>query len=167
VQRRIVTAVLVALAAGVLGLLALTVLLPRLASGAALTVRSGSMSPALGVGDLVIDRHVDPGTLRVGDIATYEQPSGVLITHRIVAIRGTGTSRSFTFRGDANPVADPSRVPADAIRGELWFSVPYVGTLRDRLARAHSVVVIAAVLALGGYAFSQFAAVARDRRGRR
>lgn len=164
--RWLLRTLLCALSAAVIGLLTLTLLLPRLVHGAALTVRTGSMAPALAVGDLVIDRPVDPSMLRVGDIATYRQPSGTLITHRVAGVDASGPQLRFTFRGDANRATDPLPVPADAIRGRVWFAVPYVGTLSQRLAIARPVIVGAGVLALSGYALVQFAAVARDRRRR-
>lgn len=155
-----------ALGALVSGGLAALVVIPRLVHGAALSVRSGSMAPALHVGDLVVDRHVDPATLRVGDIATYRQESGALITHRVVGIDAAGGERSFTFRGDANRAADPRPVPAGAIAGRVWLTLPRLGTVRERLARVRPAVVIAGVVALSAYALSQFGAVARDRRRR-
>lgn len=156
----------VAFAAGLLGAITVTAVLPRLVHGAALTVRTGSMAPALHTGDLVIVRHADPATLRVGDIATYRQANGVLVTHRIAAIDASGAQRVFAFRGDANRVPDPQPVPAAAVRGQVWFSLPYVGTVGARLAEARPAIVIIGVIALSGYALAQFTAVARDRRRR-
>jgi signal peptidase len=154
------------LCAAVLGAVAVTMLVPLLVGGAALSVRTGSMAPALQVGDLVVDRPADPASLRVGDVATYRSASGALITHRTVAVAGAGRARSFTFRGDANPTADPQPVPAADVTGRVWFSVPYLGTARERLAALRLPIVAGGVLALSGYALAQFAAVARDRRRR-
>ena len=49
----------------------------------ALTVLTGSMTPEIPVGSVVIDRPVDPGMLKVGDVATYQKVPGVdeYITH--------------------------------------------------------------------------------------
>jgi signal peptidase len=151
----------------VLGALVVVLLLPRLVHGAALTVRSGSMTPALSTGDLVVVRPVDAAALHVGDIATYREQSGSLVTHRVVAVAGSGTNRTFTFQGDANASADPEPVPAAAVQGRVWFTVPYLGTLRARLAEARPAVVVGGVLALGGYALVQFGSYARERRAAR
>jgi signal peptidase I len=151
----------------VLGALAVVLLLPRLVHGAALTVRSGSMTPALSTGDLVVVRPVAATALHVGDIATYREQDGSLVTHRIVATDGSGSTRTFTFRGDANASADPQPVPAGAVEGRVWFSLPYLGTLRARLAEARPAIVVGGVLALGGYALVQFGSYARERRAAR
>ena len=153
--------------AAVLGALVVVLVLPRLVHGAALTVRSGSMTPALSIGDLVVVRPVDASALHVGDIATYREQSGGLVTHRIVAVDGEGASRTYTFRGDANASADPEPVPADAVQGRVWFAVPYLGTLRARLADARPIIVVGGVLALAGYALVQFGSYARERRAAR
>src|SRR4051794_38499467 len=68
--------------------IAVLVVLPRATHGTALTVLTGSMTPEIPVGSIVVDRPVDPGTLHVGDIATYQKEPGKaeFITHRIVKI---------------------------------------------------------------------------------
>lgn len=147
-----------------LAAVAVLVALPRITHGAALTVLSGSMAPELPVGSVVLVRAADPATLRVGDVATYRQDGTAnLVTHRIVAIERGPTLR-FTFRGDANPVADPRPVPSSAILGKVWFDVPYLGSVRDRLGNRRSLVVISGVLCLSLFSVWQFAAVWRDRR---
>ena len=87
-------------------------------------------------GSVVIERKVDPAALRVGDIATYQQAPGraVYITHRIAAIDTTANPMLLTFKGDANRVADPMPVPITAVRGKVWFAVPYIGRLRQEFA---------------------------------
>ncbi|MGH8860253.1 MAG: signal peptidase I, partial [Jatrophihabitantaceae bacterium] len=133
--------------------------------GRALTVLTGSMEPALPVGSVVIERSGDVADLHVGDVATYQQSgSGNLVTHRIVAIDASHSR--FTFRGDANPVPDPQQVPVTAIRGVVWFDVPLVGTLRERIGSGGSNLALGAAVLLGCYSAWQFAAAFRERRRR-
>ncbi len=67
------------------------------------SVESGSMSPILGSGDLVIDLPVTSATVfHVGDVVTFHPTPGYTTTHRIVAI----TKDGITTRGDANPTDD-------------------------------------------------------------
>lgn len=144
------------------------IVIPRATHGVALTVLTGSMTPQIPVGSVVIDRPVDTGTLKVGDIATYQKAPGVdeYITHRITAIHAETTPVTFTFKGDANRGADITPIPATAIRGQVWFHVPYLGTIRDGL-QSHGTrgLVLAVVLSLlGGYSLLQIVGGVRDAR---
>jgi signal peptidase I len=166
--RWLVRIVLVAFLAVVVAALGVLVVIPRVTHGAALTVLTGSMTPGIPVGSVVIDRPVDPGTLHVGDIATYQKAPGVneYITHRIVKVDTSGPQTTFTFKGDANRGPDLDPVPAGAIRGEVWFHVPYLGGIRDGLGGAFGRTLLLAVVILGlaGYAARQFVGVVRERR---
>jgi signal peptidase len=144
---------------------AVVTVLPRATHGAALTVLSGSMTPHLPVGSVVLIRPVDPGTLHVGDVATYQKAPGKAeyITHRIVGINTSTTPATFTFKGDANRGADIDPVPATAIRGKVWFSVPYLGTIRDAV-HTKGVLFLVAVIGLVGYALFQLASALKERR---
>jgi signal peptidase len=157
-----------ALLAVVLGAVTVLVILPRATHGTALTVLTGSMTPDIPVGSVVIDRPVDPGTLKVGDIATYQKAPGVneYITHRIVKIDTSTNPATFTFKGDANRGPDVTPVPAGAIRGKVWFHVPYLGTWRDSISGPFGRVLVIAVvvLMLGGYSVRQIRESLRDRK---
>jgi signal peptidase len=150
---------------GVLFACTVLLVLPRATNGAALTVLTGSMTPKIPVGSVVVERPVDPGTLRVGDIATYQPLPGKAeyITHRITKIDATKHPVEFTFKGDANRGADLKPVPAGAIRGKVWFHVPYLGTLRNAVSGGGLALPLA-VLGLAGYAVSQVLAARREKK---
>jgi signal peptidase I len=167
--RRIVIWTIRLLLLAVLGLVAFTIavltVIPRATHGTALTVLTGSMTPGIAVGSVVIDRPFDPGTLHVGDVATYQKEPGKAeyITHRIVKIDASKTPTLFTFKGDANRGPDITPVPATAIRGKVWFHVPYLGAIRDALHTKGGLAGVA-VLVLAGYAFYQGTNAVRERR---
>lgn len=148
----------------VIGALSVIVVIPRATHGTALTVLSGSMTPTIPVGSIVVVRPVDPGTLHVGDIATYQKTPGKAeyITHRLVKIDDSTSPTQFTFKGDANRGADLDPVSAKQIRGEVWFHVPYLGTIRDGLHGKGGITLLA-MLVLGGYALSQLSGAWDDR----
>src|SRR5579859_5327457 len=103
--------VITALAILVLVVAVIVQLGPSIVGDEGLIVFSGSMAPAVKVGDLVIIRPIDPDLLVAGDIVTYtpvDQPN-VLVTHRVVAIATDPAGhRTFTTRGDANDASDAS-----------------------------------------------------------
>jgi signal peptidase len=154
---------------GVVGLIfaaaTIVTVLPRATHGAALTVLTGSMTPKIPVGSIVLVKPVDPGTLHVGDVATYQKAPGQAeyITHRIVAINTATTPTTFTFKGDANRGPDINPVPATAIRGKVWFSVPYLGSIRDAV-HTKGMVMLLGLIALIGYALVQLTSGLRERR---
>lgn len=85
-----------------------------------LTVESQSMSPTFEQGDLIICKQIDdPSTLQVNDVITFWtiiDGQKVKNTHRIVEISDEGSVRSFTTRGDHNPIADEEPTyPGDLI----------------------------------------------------
>ena len=157
--------VLLALAACVLTAVVTVVVLPRAVHGTAMTVLTGSMAPAIPVGSVVVVRPVDARTLRVGDVATYQAEPGKAsyITHRIAKIVDRKDGLSFVFKGDANRGEDLDPVPAKAIRGEVWFHVPYLGAFRDAIHGKGGITLLG-ILALGGYAVSQISGGLRSRK---
>ena len=48
-----------------------------------MVISSGSMEPAISVGDLILVRRQP--AYRVGEVVTYRLPDGAYITHRIIA----------------------------------------------------------------------------------
>jgi signal peptidase len=163
--RWILRLVLLALAVVVAAALAVLVVLPRASHGVALTVLTGSMEPGIPTGSTVLVRPVDPLTLHVGDVATYQKEPGKLelITHRVQGIQQTKRGTEFIFKGDANNTADADPVPASMVRGKVWFHVPYLGEVHDGLHGKGGVALLG-MLVLGGYAIVQLAGALKDRR---
>jgi signal peptidase len=130
------------------------VLVPRLAGATPYTVLTGSMAPAYPPGELVVVRPVPAEDIGVGDVITYQRDSGeaTVVTHRVVAVSWTAAGEQrFTTRGDANDAVDVEPVRAVQVRGEVWYSLPWVGRLnvlftgdqRDLLARVVGLGLVA------------------------
>lgn len=149
----------------VLAALAVVAVIPRAVHGAALTVLTGSMTPTIPVGSVAVVRPVDPGTLHVGDVVTYQKAPGKpeLITHRIIAIHTDTTPVTLITKGDANRGADVEPVPVTAVRGRVLFHVPYLGTFRNAVGTGGFGLLLV-ITGLVGYAITQLASALRDRR---
>ena len=158
-------AVLGLLLAVIVGALVVLTVVPRAVGGAALTVLTGSMTPEIAVGSVVVVRPVDPGTLDVGDVVTYQKEPGkpAYVTHRIIEIHQDTTPVTLTTKGDANRGADLDPIPVTAVRGKVLFSVPYLGTVKNALSTGGAGLMLL-VLGLIGYALLQVASVLRERR---
>lgn len=158
----------VATLGAVLAAVTVLVLVPRAIHGTAMTVLTGSMAPTIPVGSVIIDEPVDPRTLHVGDVATYQVAPGnaLYITHRIIKIDNAKTPALFTFKGDANNGPDMHPIPATAVRAKVLFHVPYLGAIRDLLHTRSGLSGIGMLLLIG-YALAQLVGWNRDRRLKR
>lgn len=146
------------------------VVVPKVTGAVPLTVRSGSMEPAIATGSIVVVRPVDVATIEVGDVITYQLRSGesVLVTHRVVGV-DTGDGIAFRTQGDANGAADAAPVQAGQVMGEVWYQVPWVGHLvgdLDGSDRQLLVRIVAALLIAYGAWLVTLDVVARKRRRR-
>jgi signal peptidase len=113
-------------------------------------VASGSMRPALEVGDLVIVQGVPASEIKVGDIIVFNQPGETINTiHRVVAIEtlANGTIE-FRTKGDANPTADPQWTPEQNVKGRVLFRIPYLGYLALIPTIPITIIIIIIVIAL-------------------
>lgn len=139
----------------VLALAVALAVVPKVLDGAALTVLTGSMEPALSPGDVVVVRGVDdPATdVNIGDVVAFQPVSGdpTLITHRVVAKTFTSDGTQFTTRGDANGADDEPIVPGQ-IKGVAVYHVPWVGHVTLWLGDRKPLVVGALAVALLVYA---------------
>ena len=84
-------------------------------------VLSGSMEPALSVGDLLIVRQAD--AYQPGDIVVY-QAERMAVVHRLVSV----DAQSAVTKGDANPSQDKP-IPVSAIKGRVVSAIPLIGYL--------------------------------------
>lgn len=87
------------------------------------TVMSGSMSPALKPGDLILVKQTDPATVEVGDIVTVKSETGVF-THRVFEKKFEDGVYLFKTKGDANEDPDPGWWKASQIMGKTVFVIP-------------------------------------------
>jgi signal peptidase len=143
--RRLFEVVLAAYLVGVLGLAAAARAAPVAGYGL-YAVRSASMAPAIGVGDLVVAQHVDPWAIQPGDVITAAR-SGATVMHRVIAVSANADGPVFTTRGDANASPDPVVTPAANVQGRVAWEIPLLGFL---LAMVTTPIGIAALLFIGG-----------------
>jgi signal peptidase len=111
-------------------------------------VRSGSMEPAINIGDVVIVGPVSPGAIHAGDIITYKLDKN-LITHRVLSIKGD----TLITKGDANEDPDPRPVQFSQVKSRFLFKIPYIGYISSfiRTRLGWFLVIILPALALVGF----------------
>ena len=123
---------------------------PQLAGYRSFTVRSGSMTPAIETGDVVVTSPISPLGARVGDVVTFVDPEGTgkLFSHRVQSVRAVGDEVAFVTRGDANTSTERWRVPADGRIGRVAYRIPKVGYALSYIDSAPARLALIAIPAL-------------------
>lgn len=96
------------------------------------TVQSGSMSPTIPTGSLVISRPA--GEYKKGDIITFKAEKDRLAknpkyttTHRINEVKMVKDEEVYVTKGDANNAPDTGTISKDLVLGKAIFSIPLLG----------------------------------------
>ncbi|MDP2741323.1 MAG: signal peptidase I [bacterium] len=116
---------------GIIGLLLLVSSFPISGNIKFLTVQSGSMSPAIKTGSVVM---ISPAKdYKIGDVITFGQmsKSKAPITHRINDIKVVGGNPVYITKGDANNATDIKEIQKKDVIGKVLFNVPYFGYAVD------------------------------------
>lgn len=96
----------------------------------ALAIASGSMTPSINKGDIVIFEKIkdDAGieALEKNQVLVFEH-SGVVVVHRIVNIEEIKGEYYFYTKGDANNADDNYAITKDMIVGVVKFRIPFAG----------------------------------------
>ncbi len=107
-------------------------------------VLSGSMSPTIKTGAIVI---IKPASgYQVGDMVTYKYGTRArdLTTHRIVGQEGD----EFITKGDNNNAADIYPIKKEQIIGKVIFGVPYAGYVANFLHSKFGIILLILIPAL-------------------
>ncbi len=125
------------------------------------TVISGSMAPALEVGDMAIVYEASPDSIAEGDIIQFWDGREMVI-HRVIEVNDGGGTTLFVTKGDANSTPDPDPVQPSQVVGKVAFVIPKIGWLaigtKTLLAGTWSFVtanagLLAAVFVVGAGAY--------------
>lgn len=148
--------------------LTVALIIPRLMGGTPYVIETGSMTPTMPPGTLVVVKPVSPDSIGPGDVITYQVSSGspVVVTHRVITqgVDMTGQPRWRT-QGDANDSPDQKWVLPVQVKGERWYSIPYLGYVTSFVTgQQREVLSIVVVLGLIGYALSMFRGALKERR---
>ena len=104
-------------------------------------IESGSMKPAIFVGDLLFIKSSD--SYQPGDIVTFVSDHGVLVTHRIISASKAG----YITKGDANNLAD-NEIKAEHILGKVTLILPGAGELIRWLISPVSIIFVVCIFVL-------------------
>jgi signal peptidase len=90
-------------------------------------IATGSMSPVIYAGDIVIIAKSSEKNFEIGDIIEFRKSNNVNVVHRIVAINNSGDQKTYTTKGDANDSIDTDPVIPENVVGKVVYTVPKLG----------------------------------------
>lgn len=129
---------------------------PLMAGWSPIVVTSGSMSPTIRPGDVVV---VAPPSADPRGVVVFEDVNGDLVTHRVDAVLDDGRLRT---KGDANAVPDSELLTRGRVFGEGRLLVPLTGlpTVWLRQGRPLQAVAVVAFVLVAAWG-SRYALLAR------
>lgn len=109
-------------------------------------VVTGSMEPALAVGDAILIKKVSVQNINEQDIITYKSATGVLsgnfITHRVIEKHILNDIITFTTKGDANTEEDAEVITEEKIYGVFVKKLSFIKFLMSILSNFWSFFII-------------------------
>lgn len=118
-------------------------------------IESGSMTPRIKVGDVILSSPEHDAKKLLGHVTVFKDPdayrAGTVKSHRVISINPDGT---LVTKGDANPTADPTPVPMGNVKGigrllVRWIGLPLIWVQRGAWLKLALLVLtfwVAAVL---------------------
>lgn len=104
----------------------------------ATVVLSGSMEPALSVGDMLIV--VPQDNYSEEDVIVFQRGRGSAVVHRIISIEG----EEIITKGDANNTCDEPISPSE-IKGKVIIVIPFVGYLVNIIKTPIGTIILLAL----------------------
>lgn len=133
--------------------------LPSLFGYHPMVVTSGSMTPGIQVGDVVLIKDIPADQIVVGDIITFRQQDGEgMTTHRVLSLKEIDGGKWIQTKGDANADPDPDLTSTDSVYGKVHRQIPAIGpallfasTPRGKLALLGIPALLLALSELGRF----------------
>lgn len=92
-------------------------------------VMSGSMTPIINKGDLIIVKKVDCNLLKTGDIIAFKTEDNKVITHKINNVDIQNGQKKYITKGDNNNSIDEGYVLAKDIEGIYVSKISGLGNI--------------------------------------
>lgn len=110
-------------------LLTIVLLTSGLFTYQALTIGSGSMSPAIEKGDVIVLKSMkneEARKIKKGDVLVYNHDNKIIV-HRVIKKSNNGETISFKTKGDYNNAKDSWTVKQEEVIGIVKFRIRWVG----------------------------------------
>jgi signal peptidase I len=112
---------------------------------------SGSMTPALNVGDLVLLEGLHAAMqIETGDIIAFRvKGMDIPVSHRVIEVLQTADGPAYRTKGDADKQADQWVIPHQDVLGKVVYAVPKLGYLAGGLRSRQGFIALVVLPATG------------------
>ena len=113
-------------------------------------VISESMEPKLKIDDIIIvKRGYDKDKYKVGNIITFSNSKGELITHRIEKIITMDLEKVFITKGDNNSTVDEEYVRYENVIGKVVYTMPrYINILKNKIFFSSAIIILISIIVI-------------------
>lgn len=123
----------------------------KLGNYRAYDILTGSMSPTIKPGSLVVVKEVSPNEIKENDVITFKSDiTNNITTHRAIEVNNNNGNITFVTKGDANNAKDPAILTENNLIGKVMFQIPYAGGIiryiQENLILCVIMIAILAVL---------------------
>ncbi|MDR0979417.1 MAG: signal peptidase I [Lachnospiraceae bacterium] len=92
-----------------------------------LAIATGSMSPTINAGDVVILKKSKIEDIQKGDVIEFTDEYGNTVVHRAVDIKNQNGQIYITTKGDNNSKSDSLITTSENFKGKILFKIKYIG----------------------------------------
>lgn len=107
--------------------------------------RTGSMSPLIKNGDMILIEEEKAEGIEPGDIVTFYLSKNKIVTQRVVEIKDLNGERVYITKGDANIAKNEEPVSSGQILGIPRYIIPYGGNIAEFILSEKGFVVFVVI----------------------
>lgn len=113
-------------------------------------ILTGSMSPNINPGSLIITKKVDANKIKENDVITFKgSNTNNVTTHRVVEVINDKSGKiKFQTKGDANDVLDPMLIGQELVVGKVICSIPYLGSIINFIIKFKFIIMALVICSL-------------------
>lgn len=124
--------------------LIMVIYIPKFMGYKAFYIETGSMSPSIPQGSMVLEKEVEFDEISEGDVLTFKNDTDTeYFTHRVISI--DTANKMVITQGDANNEPDPGETSYYFVEGKVDFSIPLVGYLMSFLNSTVGKIIVACI----------------------
>lgn len=116
--------------------------IPRIGNISVFNIVSQSMEPTINVNDLIVIQKCTEEELQSGDIITYKNADGRVVTHRIVKTTKQEGKNIYTTKGDNNEVEDNEKINYEQVYGKYLFKIRSAGKFAQKLQENNGLITV-------------------------